>query len=534
MRAEPGNFLAMQDRIANQGSSARGCVPGEHPHLGRRRLIQAGGLGLLGAGLADLLRWEALANGPATMPPRAKSVVFIFQSGGPSQHETFDPKPDAPAEYRGEYSPIATRTPELRICEHLPRLAQRADKFAIVRSMHHPAERQFRSEHSAAQYMLNTGTTALPPGENTSTIALPQPRRFEWPSIGSAIAYALGPRPDAALPPTIDLPRSRMRPAGHGPGMLGARHASWSVDLVPLCRAPDTAGSCPNCFSHDQPDEAERAPGKLPRSWWDNSHCRQPDFHLPDLGTATDVSPATLENRSLLLSRLEAARRVIDADPAVQGLDAFQRQALRMIVGQQGRDNPFDLTQESDETRDLYGREVWGQGFLVARRLIEAGARMVQVNLYGWDTHQNAFRDLKGKLLPSLDNSLGGFLDDLDRRGLLDETLVVMCGEMGRTPRISPIAAGGLNAAGVPFTPGRHHWGDVFPCFFAGAGIRAGQVVGGTDRFGGAPASAAYTPADMAATIFHLLGIPAEQEFQDTDGRPFRLFQGQPIQPLLA
>jgi uncharacterized protein (DUF1501 family) len=510
-----------------------GCVPADHPDLGRRRLVQAGGLALFGATLGDVLQWQAQA-GQTRVEPRAKSVVFIYQGGGPSQHETFDPKPDAPAEYRGDYDPIATASPELRICEHLPRLAQRADKFTIVRTLHHPADRAFRNEHNASQYLLCTGTTELPPGENTGTIGLVKPRRFEWPSLGAAIGYALGPRTASCLPAAVDLPRVPMRPAGMQPGMLGARHASWSVDLVPLCRAPDPAGSCPNCFSHDQPDDPDRQPGKLPRSWWDDSGCREPRFSLPDLGTATDVPTALLQDRAALLRRLESARRGLDSAAAIQGMDEFQQQALRMIVAAHGRHNPFDLAQESDETRDLYGREVWGQGFLVARRLVEAGVRMVQVNLYGWDTHQNAFRDLKGKLLPSLDRCLSGFLDDLDRRGLLTETLVVMCGEMGRTPRISPIAVGGLNAAGVPFTPGRHHWGDVFPCLVAGAGIAHGRVVGATDRYGGVPATAAYTPADLAATIFHLLGIDPETEFTDVDGRPFRLYRGEPIAPVLA
>jgi uncharacterized protein (DUF1501 family) len=158
---------------------------------------------------------------------------------------------------------------------------------------------------------------------------------------------------------------------------------------------------------------------------------------------------------------------------------------------------------------------------------------MVQINMRGWDTHQNAFRDLKGKLLPSLDHCLSGFLDDMQARGLLDETLVVMCGEMGRTPRISPISVNGLNAAGVPFAPGRHHWGDVFPCFFAGGGIRPGQVIGRSDRHAGVPASEAYTPADLAATIYHLMGIGPEQEFQDLEGRPYRIYHGEPIQRLL-
>jgi len=159
---------------------------------------------------------------------------------------------------------------------------------------------------------------------------------------------------------------------------------------------------------------------------------------------------------------------------------------------------------------------------------------MVQVNLRGWDTHQNAFRDLKGKLLPSLDRCLSGFIDDLEQRGLLDEVLIVMCGEMGRTPRISPITAGGRNASGEVFTPGRHHWGDVFPCLFAGGGIRPGQVVGRTDRHGGEPTTPAYTPADLAATIFHCVGLGPDAEFRDAQGRPYRFSQGTPIQPLLA
>jgi uncharacterized protein (DUF1501 family) len=199
-----------------------------------------------------------------------------------------------------------------------------------------------------------------------------------------------------------------------------------------------------------------------------------------------------------------------------------------------GKNNPFDLTREPDRVRDRYGHEEWGQGFLVARRLVETGVRMVQVNLRGWDTHQNAFRDLKGKLLPSLDYCLSGLLDDLEQRGLLDEVLVVMCGEMGRTPRISPISPGGKNASGEVFTPGRHHWGDVFPCFFAGGGIRPGQVIGQSDRHGGVPITEAYTPADLSATLLHLFGVGAEAEFHDPEGRPYRLTQGQPIGPLVG
>jgi hypothetical protein len=318
---------------------------------------------------------------------------------------------------------------------------------------------------------------------------------------------------------------------------LGPKFAKWGVDLAPPCKAPDPAGSCPNCFSHDDPNDPERAAGKGPKAWWDNSSCRQPDFRLPDLAGGGVAIPQ-VENRMALLGGLDNLRRGVDSaagSEALEAWDAWRHQALRILLASRpGRHNPFDLAQEPASIRDLYGREEWGQGFLVARRLVEAGVRMVQVNLRGWDTHQNAFRDLKGKLLPSLDRCLSGFLDDLTARGLLDETLIVMCGEMGRTPKISPIAAGGKNSSGEIFTPGRHHWGDVFPCFFAGAGINAGQVVGQTDRQGGVPVSEAWTPADLAATIFHLLGIDLHAEFHDPLGRPYRVYLGNPIRPLVG
>jgi uncharacterized protein (DUF1501 family) len=181
----------------------------------------------------------------------------------------------------------------------------------------------------------------------------------------------------------------------------------------------------------------------------------------------------------------------------------------------------------------LYGREEWGNAFLLARRLVEAGVRMVQVNLRGWDTHQHAFRDLKGYLLPSLDRCLSGFLDDLSARGLLEDTLIVMCGEFGRTPLVQVISPRGKNVAGDPFTPGRDHHGDVFGCFFAGGGTRPGIVVGQSDAWGGEPVGDGYTPSDLAATIFHLLGVGPELEFQDGEGRPYRVYQGSPIRPLL-
>ena len=509
-----------------------GCRRADHPHVGRRELLQAGGLSLFGLGLGDLLRLEAHAA--ENRPARARAVVFIFQSGGPSQHETFDPKPDAPAEIRGEYGTTATRLPGVRFCEYLPRLAQRADRFAVVRTLHHTAGRELRNEHKSCHYLLHTGTTELPPGDTNASITNPRPGRFEWPSLGAMIAYAVPPAPGVVLPSVVELPRAaNMKYPGRGPGLLGPRYERWGVDLAPPCRAPDPAGSCPNCFSHDDPNDPARAAGKGPKAWWDNTSCRDPGFRLPDLGGGLAVSLPQLEDRESLLRRLDTLRRALDAG-RMEAHDAHRQRALQLLLTTRpGRQNPFDLGQEPDRVRDRYGREEWGQGFLVARRLVEAGVRMVQVNLRGWDTHQNAFRDLKGKLLPSLDHCLSGFLDDLEQRGLLDETLVVMCGEMGRTPKISPISPGGKNASGEVFTPGRHHWGDVFPCFFAGGGVRPGQVVGQTDRHGGVPVTEAYTPADLAATIFHLVGVGPEREFTDAQGRPYQIYRGQPIRALL-
>lgn len=529
--------------MPNPRTIRESCRAEDHPRLGRREWLRVGGLGLVGIGLSDLLRLEAQAVDGAKSGT-AKSVVFIFQSGGPSQHETFDPKPLAPDTIRGEYGVSQTRVPGELFCEHLPKLAARSDRFSIVRTMHHVAGREFRNEHSSCSYFLHSGTTSLPIGDSNATIAAPRAGRISWPSIGSMIAYAAPPDASVGWPATIELPRANlMNYPGRESGLLGPRYDRLGVDLAAPCAAPDAGGSCPNCYSHDDPNlDPDRKPGPGPKAWWNNSSCRDPAFHLPNFGQADGIVRDRVQDRAALLRQLDDERRALDRLEQAGSLgrfevarwEAYRQQAMRFILATlPGGENPFDLTRETDRTRDLYGREEWGQGFLTARRLIEAGARMVQVNLRGWDTHQNAFRDLKGKLLPSIDHCLSGFLDDLSDRGLLDETLIVMCGEMGRTPRISPIAAGGKNASGEVFTPGRHHWGDVFPCFFAGGGIQPGRIIGRTDAQGGVPASEAFTPEDLAATIFHCLGIGPDREFVDSSGRPYRIYRGEPIRGLL-
>ena len=524
--------------MSNNNTTHRlGCRRDDHPQIGRRDLLQVGGLSLIGMGLGDLSRLEAEAATNAR-PGRAKSVVFIFQSGGPSPYETWSAKPEAPDTIRGEYGVAQTRVPGELFCEYLPRLAARSDRFSIVRTMNHIAGREFRNEHNSCMYLLNTGSTSLPVGDTNASISQPRPGRVSWPSIGSMLAYAAPTAADVGLPAMIELPRANlMNYPGRESGILGPQYDRLGVDLACKCNAKDAGGSCPNCYSHDDPNlDPERRPGPGPKAWWDNSSCRNPEFHLPDFGQQ-GINVSRLEDRAALQQRLDDLRRNLDQRETSAPLvawDAHRKQAMRFLLASRpGQRNPFDLSQESDRTRDLYGREEWGQGFLVARRLVEAGVRMVQINLRGWDTHQNAFRDLKGKLLPSIDHCLSGFLDDLSDRGLLDETLVVMCGEMGRTPRISPIAEGGKNASGEVFTAGRHHWGDVFPCFFAGGGIQPGRIIGRTDSHGGLPATEAYTPEDLAATIFHCLGIGPDREFHDPTGRPYRVYRGQPIQPLL-
>lgn len=509
----------------------------ESADLGRRNLLQMGGMGALASGLSSILpNATTTIRAAETLAARADSVVFIFQCGGPSQHETFDPKPDAPSEIRGEYGSIATSLSSVRFCEYLPKLAARADRFSLVRTLYHPADRQFRNEHSSCHYFLHTGTTELPVGDTNATIAAPRAERVAWPNIGSMIAYAVPTPSGIGWPAVIEIPRGNlMSYPGRDPGIIGPRYGRWGVDLAAKCNAKDAGGSCPNCYSHDDPNDPARAPGPGPNAWWDNTSCRTPDFHLPQLGLERGIPITQLADRTELLRALDDLRRKTDGlFPASIAWNAQREQAARLLTATRpGGENPFDLTQEPDAIRDLYGREEWGQSFLVARRLVESGARMVQINMRGWDTHQNAFRDLRGKLLPSLDHCLSGFLDDLSQRGLLERTLVVMCGEMGRTPKISPIAAGGKNASGEVFTPGRHHWGDVFPCFFAGGGIQPGRVIGSTDSHGGIPISDAHTAADFAATIFHLLGISSDREFRDDAGRPHRIYRGQPIFELL-
>lgn len=240
-----------------------GCHGADHPRFGRRDLLQVGGMGLIGVGLSDLLRLEAQAAESGARAGKAKSVVFIFQSGGPSQHETFDPKPHAPDMIRGEYGVAQTRIPGELFCEYPPRLTLRSDRFSIVRTMNHIAGREFRNEHNSCMYLLHTGTTSLPVGDTNASISTPRSGRISWPSIGSMLAYAAPTALDVGLPAMVELPRANlMNYPGRESGLLGPQFDRLGVDLSCKCNAPDAGGSCPNCYSHDDPNlDPERKPG---------------------------------------------------------------------------------------------------------------------------------------------------------------------------------------------------------------------------------------------------------------------------------
>ena len=331
-------------------------------------------------------------------------LIFIFQSGGPSQHETFDPKPDAPDTIRGDYGTTATRLAGIRFCEYLPRLAQRADRFSIVRTMHQTADRQFRNEHNSCAYLLHTGSTELPAGDSNASIVAPRAGRFEWPSIGSMIAFAAPPEKGVALPAMIELPRgSQMKYPGRGSGPLGSRYDRWGVDLAPPCRSPDPAGSCPNCFSHDDPNDAARAAGKGPKAWWDNSSCRDPAFACRSR-RAVPVSCRS-SRTGFAARRLDHLGRSLEradrSGNSTHGTPTGTRHATPRRGHPPGGEIPSTCA-EPDRIPISTVAGV-GPGFLLARRSWKR-ACMVQVNLRGWDTHQTRFA-ISGQVAPSLDGA---------------------------------------------------------------------------------------------------------------------------------
>lgn len=429
--------------------------------VNRRALLRIGALSGLGLMLPDMLR--ARAAQPDTRA-RAKSCILLWLDGGPSHLETFDVKPDAPREVRGPFGSIATRVPGLRISELMPATAGIVDRITIIRSMTSPL-----GEHGLANQYLLTGYKPSP--------------ALVYPSYGAVVANARA-TPEA-LPANIAIPRAS---APMGAAFLDARHA-------PFVTGGDPARS---------------------------------DFSVRDLDLYPGMTPARLDRRRAFVAQLDRFQAGID-ERTPAGDPAFD-QAYRLITSPAAK-QAFDLQQESSEVRARFGPRTLGQSCLLARRLVERGVPFVTVFDPGWDTHDNLVLRLKEGysgakdgvgLVPTFDQAFAALVNDLDERGLLDETLVVAMGEFGRTPK--------LNANG-----GRDHWPRVFSVAVAGAGIPGGQVIGASDRTGESPADRPITPSDLARTMYQLLGVDPDKELQTPDGRPVRInTDGKRIQELLA
>jgi len=476
-----------------------------HPRIHRRSAIQAGAIGLLGLGLGELawLRTKATASDgfhrEKTRP--RKSVIFIFLSGGLAQHESFDPKPDAPDEIRGEFASIPTRIPGVRICEHLPGLAACSDRWSLVRSLTHKS-----NDHSASHLLMLTGRSQLPPGFNPAA-----PKPSDWPSIAAVTTAITEPRNN--LPPAIVLPdklvhrTGRVIP-GQFAGQLGRNQEPWFLEASPF--EANAYGAYPD-YEFDHQQKAYSA--------------KRSQFVLPDLSLPEAVDSFRFDQRLQLLQIVDSQRRQLEY--AAHSLDHARQNAISLLTDAKVR-SAFDLQKTSEKERERYGNNSFGWSLLIAARLVEVGVNLVQVNLGNnetWDTHGNAFPHLKNKLLPPTDKAVSALLEDLSERGLLDDTLIVMAGEFGRTPRISTLTQ-------FYKGPGRDHWGAVQSLFIAGGGVVGGRVIGSSDKNGGYPASEPITPDQFAATIYSVLGIPPTAAWYDAENRPHHVYTGEPIRGL--
>lgn len=470
------------------------CV--SHPLFSRRTALQAGSVGLLGLGLSELSGLRGLASETVRAPK--KSIIFIFLTGGLAHQDSFDLKPDAPDSVRGEFQPIATRTSGMRICEHLPLLAQRSDRFALVRSVGTDS-----SGHEIACHMLLTGRLDLPAGFSVSNV----PNGNEWPSIPSLVTQLTKGRNN--LPPAVVLPEpsineaGRVRP-GQFAGRLGPRWEAWHLQIAAKCALGN--GACPHCFRHDGTPFHHTA----------GSVFDTPMLALPEGGQTR------LNDRLGLLDRIEQQQHALHRSAEVERLDRHRRHAISVLTTARVRD-AFNVEKAPRKTLDRYGNNRFGLSLLMAYQLVEAGVNLVQVNLgknSSWDTHRRNFENLKTNLLPYTDRAVSALLDDLQASGLLENTLVVMTGEFGRTPKINKDA-------------GRDHWGPVMTVFFAGGGVRGGTVIGASDKMAAYPVGDRQTPEDLAATIYRTLGVP-QTTWKDVDGRPYELYRGTPIPGLLG
>ena len=470
-----------------------------HPVLNRRTVIQAGAIELLGLSMAGVEHITAAADSGEPGQP-VQNVIYVFLSGGLSQHESFDMKPEAPDAVRGEFSPIATSTPGTRICEHLPKIASRSRMWSLVRSLTHT-----RNDHGEGIHIMNTGRSDLPRGLDRR-----KPQPTDYPSMLSVAGGQLtGP---SDLPATAVLPRlvttvNHDERPGQRAGLMGRRHDPWLINAH-KCNG---YGACPDCFYFSNKSEFQ--------------HGDQPVWQSPSLQLPAGLSVERIDRRLTLLRDVEAGQRHLSRTPMARQYDRDRHGALSLLTSGNVRD-AFDLEKESPERLEAYGRNVFGASMLMARRLVEVGVRMVQVNLgrgSTWDQHGDLFHSLK-KLLPPFDQSLSALLDDLHESGLLESTLVVVASEFGRTPKISKL--------NVYRLPGRDHWGAAQSVLLAGGGVQGGRVIGATDAIGAYPTEAPQTPENFAATIYETLGIPRNAHWYDPADRPYPVYHARSIDGL--
>ncbi len=434
----------------------------------RRDFLHLGSASIFGAGMSLPLLLQAKAHADVQrQPTRDVSLIFIFLHGGLSTIDTFDLKPDAPAEFRGEFSPIATNVNGIRISDQLPKLAQNMDKFSLIRSFRH-----HNSDHGPADHYLLTGYFPIA-GFNPSVT--PNNQR---PAHGSIIARKLGSK--GGVPPYVCLPK--LHPSA-GPAYLGSTVSPFIIDADP----------------------------------------NAPNFSVPDIAPPVSLRADRLDRRRELLQSVDRYQQAAEmrGNLHVRAVSDYQREAFTLMSSPATR-QAFDINQEPTRLRDEYGRNTLGQSCLMARRLVEAGVRCVTIDHSNWDTHDNNFSSLKRELLPWLDQSISTLLRDLADRRKLDSTLVVVTGEFGRTPRINNKA-------------GRDHWGPAFTVALAGGGIQGGRAIGTTNARAERPATDPFGPEDLAATMYHLLGINPQDEFHTPDGRPMPIVNGgRIIRELLA
>lgn len=479
--------------LSFHGHSSRLC-----DGVSRREWMRVGALGTFGIGLPQwLANQSAHANpfrsdGPstemldaslATSFGKAKHCIVLFLLGGPPQHETWDPKPEAPSEIRGEFKTIATATPGLHVGELMPLTAKRTDKIAVLRALSTDD-----NAHSSSGYWMLTGHPHSPKNQENALPGAPN----DWPSMAAVVRHLRGDR--SALPGSIRLPEEIWNTGkivwpGQDAGWLGSHCDPWLITCDPNAN----------------------------------------DFRVPDIALPVDVTPERFAERRSFLDHLNRRLDLVQSHPTMERWGNWQSKAIDLIRTREAQ-QAFEIHQEPDAVRDRYGRNRFGQSVLLARRLIESGVSLVQVNWTrsptdedvapAWDTHAKNAERLKTALMPTMDQAYSALLEDLEQRGLLDETLVVWMGEFGRSPKINP-------------SGGRDHWGHVFSAALAGGGIRGGTVYGASDRQGAFPLDGRVEPQDLTATIFHCLGFAPATEIRDRLGRPLAISKGSPIDAIL-